>query len=47
MKLSTATLSVAALFAASVSSVPLKRDVPVDLVPPFGLNANVNPTGTG
>ncbi|GJE92655.1 hypothetical protein PsYK624_088100 [Phanerochaete sordida] len=47
MKFSTAALSAAAILAASVSSIPVRRDVPVDLVPQFGVNANVNPTGTG
>lgn len=47
MKFATAALSAAALLAASVSSVPVRRDVPVDLVPQFGIQANVNPTGTG
>ena len=47
MKFATAALAAGALFAASVSSVPVRRDVPVDLVPQFGVRANVNPTGTG
>lgn len=47
MKFATAALSAAALLAASVSSVPFRRDVPVDLVPQFGVTAGVNPTGTG
>ena len=47
MQLSTAFLALAALFAASVSSIPLKRDVPVNLIPQFGFQAGVNPTGTG
>ena len=47
MKFATAALSAAALLAATVSSVPVRRDVPVDLVPQFGVNAGVNPTGTG
>lgn len=47
MKFSTAALSAAAILAATVSSVPIRRDVPVDLVPQFGVNPGVNPTGTG
>ena len=47
MKFATAALSAAALLAATVSSVPVRRDVPVDLVPQFGVKAGVNPTGTG
>ncbi|KAF7799444.1 hypothetical protein EIP86_010679 [Pleurotus ostreatoroseus] len=43
----TIALSAAAFLAASVSSVPVKRDVPTDLVPQFGIQAGVNPTGTG
>ncbi|KAJ3520710.1 hypothetical protein NM688_g9125 [Phlebia brevispora] len=47
MKVSTAIFSAAAILAASVSSVPVRRDVPVDLVPQFGVQAGVNPDGTG
>lgn len=47
MKFATVALSAAALLAASVSSVPVRRDVPVDLVPQFGIQSNTNPTGTG
>jgi len=47
MKFSTAVSLAAALLAASVSSVPVKRDVPVALIPQFGVKAGVNPTGTG
>lgn len=43
MKLTFALVS--AVFAASVSSVPMKRDVDPSLVPDFGQAANVNPTG--
>lgn len=43
----TIALSAAAVLAASVSSVPVRRDVPVDLVPQFGVTPNTNPTGTG
>ncbi|KIM91372.1 hypothetical protein PILCRDRAFT_810645 [Piloderma croceum F 1598] len=45
MKLTFALMS--AVLAASVSSVPMKRDVDPSLVPDFGHAANVNPTGTG
>ena len=47
MQLSTTFLALAAVLAASVSSIPVKRDVPTDLIPQFGLSAGVNPTGTG
>jgi len=43
MKLTFALMS--AVLAASVSSVPMKRDVDPSLVPDFGHAANVNPTG--
>jgi len=44
MKFTTVLMS-AAVLAASVSSVPMKRDVDPSLVPDFGHAANVNPTG--
>ncbi|THH27651.1 hypothetical protein EUX98_g6531 [Antrodiella citrinella] len=47
MKFSTFVLSAAALFAASTISRPIKRDVNPALVPPFGIQAGVNPDGTG
>lgn len=47
MKFSTAASFAAALLAASVSSVPVKRDVPANLIPQFGVKSGVNPTGTG
>ena len=47
MKFTTAALSATALLAATVFSVPVKRDVPVGLVPKFGVRSGVNPTGTG
>ncbi|KAI0327087.1 hypothetical protein GY45DRAFT_1328121 [Cubamyces sp. BRFM 1775] len=47
MKFSTAVLSAVAI-AVSVSSAPLaRRDVNPDLVPQFGVQAGVNPDGTG
>lgn len=44
MKYTTAALLVLAV---SVSSIPVRRDVDPGLVPPFGLQAGLNPTGTG
>jgi hypothetical protein len=37
----------AALFIATVSSAPVRRDVDPSLIPPFGHDAGINPTGTG
>lgn len=31
----------------SVSSIPMKREVDTSLVPDFGVQSGVNPTGTG
>jgi len=45
MKLSTSLF--AAVIIASVSSIPVKRDVDPNQVPAFGHAAGVNPTGTG
>ena len=36
---------VTAFLIASVSAVPMKRDVDPNLVPPFGHAAGLNPTG--
>ncbi|KAF5331310.1 hypothetical protein D9758_015802 [Tetrapyrgos nigripes] len=46
MKFTTAIYATAALVA-TVSSVPIKRDVDPALVPDFGLQSGLNPTGTG
>ncbi|EMD32957.1 hypothetical protein CERSUDRAFT_118386 [Gelatoporia subvermispora B] len=46
MKFSTIALSAAAVLV-SVSSRPVKRDVDPNLVPQFGVQAGVNPDGTG
>jgi len=46
MKFTTALISAVAL-AISASSLPVRRDVPTDLIPEFGFSAGVNPTGTG
>ncbi|KAJ4482540.1 hypothetical protein J3R30DRAFT_3460417 [Lentinula aciculospora] len=46
MKFTTA-LFAASAFVASVSSIPVRRDVDPDLVPQFGLAAGLNPDGTG
>jgi hypothetical protein len=35
----------AALFIATVSSAPVRRDVDPSLIPPFGHDAGINPTG--
>ena len=47
MQFLTFVLSAAALYAASTVSVPIKRDVDPNLVPPFGLQSGINPDGTG
>ena len=47
MKLTTFVSLAAALIAASVSSAPVKRDVPDNLIPQFGHATGLNPTGTG
>lgn len=47
MKLSTFVLSSIVLCTTGVVSRPVKRDVDPNLVPPFGIQAGVNPTGTG
>ncbi|KAL4249840.1 hypothetical protein ABKN59_006631 [Abortiporus biennis] len=47
MKFPTFVLSAAALYAASVASRPVRRDVDPSLVPEFGLQSGLNPTGTG
>jgi len=47
MKFTNAAISVALLSASSVLAVPFKRDVDPALVPQFGIQAGVNPTGTG
>jgi hypothetical protein len=46
MKYSTAFFAAGA-FVAAVSSVPVRRDVPANLIPAFGVTAGVNPDGTG
>jgi len=46
MKFTTALLAAGA-FVISVSSVPVRRDVPTSLIPSFGVTAGVNPDGTG
>lgn len=46
MKYTTA-LFAAGAFVAAVSSVPVRRDVPANLIPPFGVTAGTNPDGTG
>lgn len=46
MKFTTVLLSAAAVLVA-VSSRPVKRDVDPNLVPEFGVQAGVNPDGTG
>ncbi|KAK0201544.1 hypothetical protein DFS33DRAFT_1477763 [Desarmillaria ectypa] len=43
----TATAFVASLIAVSVTSAPVRRDVNSALIPEFGLEAGINPTGTG
>ncbi|THU96658.1 hypothetical protein K435DRAFT_965866 [Dendrothele bispora CBS 962.96] len=47
MKFSTAIYATSLLFATSVISVPVRRDVDPNLVPEFGVQPGVNPTGTG
>ncbi|TFK48753.1 hypothetical protein OE88DRAFT_1713870 [Heliocybe sulcata] len=47
MKFTTVIVPAAAVLIASVTSVPVRRDVDPSLVPEFGWEANVNPTGTG
>lgn len=47
MKFATFVSLAAAFIAASVMSAPVKRDVPVDLIPEFGVQTGVNPDGTG
>jgi len=47
MKFTTIIVPAAAILIASVTSVPVRRDVDPNLVPQFGWEANVNPTGTG
>ncbi|KAG7088782.1 hypothetical protein E1B28_012748 [Marasmius oreades] len=46
MKFTTALIATTA-FVMSVSGMPVKRDVDPNLVPQFGLQAGLNPTGTG
>lgn len=46
MKFTSVFLAIAAL-TASVSAMPIKRDVDPALVPEFGHPAGLNPTGTG
>lgn len=46
MKFSTAIYATAA-FVATVSSVPIRRDVDSSLIPEFGFQSGLNPTGTG
>ncbi|KAL0565911.1 hypothetical protein V5O48_016107 [Marasmius crinis-equi] len=46
MKFTTALIATSALFA-SVSAMPVKRAVDPNLVPQFGHQAGLNPTGTG
>ncbi|KAK7464901.1 hypothetical protein VKT23_006110 [Stygiomarasmius scandens] len=46
MKFSTAIYATGVLIA-TVSSVPIRRDVDPNLVPEFGLQSGLNPTGTG
>ncbi|KAF9265275.1 hypothetical protein L218DRAFT_943120 [Marasmius fiardii PR-910] len=46
MKFTTALIATTAL-AMSVSGIPVKRDVDPNLVPQFGHQAGLNPTGTG
>lgn len=46
MKFTTA-LFTASAFVVSVSSMPVKRDVDSNLIPQFGFQAGLNPTGTG
>ncbi|KZT28758.1 hypothetical protein NEOLEDRAFT_1057778 [Neolentinus lepideus HHB14362 ss-1] len=45
MKFTTIIVPAAAILIASVTSVPVRRDVDPSLVPQFGWEANVNPTG--
>jgi hypothetical protein len=47
MKFATFVSLAAAFIAASVMSAPVKRDVPTDLIPEFGVQTGVNPDGTG
>ncbi|KAL4249839.1 hypothetical protein ABKN59_006632 [Abortiporus biennis] len=48
MKFSTVFIAAVAFFVANViESAPIKRDVPSDLIPEFGVSAGVNPDGTG
>ncbi|KII90821.1 hypothetical protein PLICRDRAFT_39418 [Plicaturopsis crispa FD-325 SS-3] len=46
MKFSTAIFFVAAVVTAA-TSIPVRRDVPADLIPNLGFTAGRNPTGTG
>uniref|UniRef100_A0A0W0GAE6 Uncharacterized protein n=1 Tax=Moniliophthora roreri TaxID=221103 RepID=A0A0W0GAE6_MONRR len=46
MKFTTAFIAASA-FVASISAVPVRRDVDPALVPEFGLSSGLNPTGTG
>lgn len=45
MKFTTALVPLAAIFVASVTSVPVRREVDPNLVPDLGFQAGVNPTG--
>ncbi|KAH8085949.1 hypothetical protein BXZ70DRAFT_978485 [Cristinia sonorae] len=47
MKFTTFVLSAAAFYAASTVSLPIKRDVPANLVPQFGRQSGINPDGNG
>jgi len=40
-------IAASALLASGVSAIPVKRDVPANLIPEFGFSAGRNPTGTG
>ena len=46
MKTTSTFAALAALFAAS-AAIPVRRDVPTDLIPEFGVQSGVNPDGTG
>jgi len=46
MKFVTTVLTILSI-AIAVSCIPLKRDVDPSLVPEFGIQSGVNPTGTG
>ncbi|TFY76108.1 hypothetical protein EWM64_g7903, partial [Hericium alpestre] len=46
MKLSTAMISIALFLAGATSARPVRRDVDPSLIPEFGFQSGINPTGT-